>query len=212
MSGVFRQFGLQRVMDEEELCDAARVLSMVRPPGGNRVAIVSPAGGYSVMATDEVEEPDAATPLVMARLSRKTVAAIRAVAPSFASMHNPVDLTANATDDRTIATLTAVLADSGVDAVLCMTLFAPPGLSDGIIRRIAGLAGETQKPIIVVAQFGPFTNGHISRLYDHGVVGLPSVSRGVRAVRWLVERANIQERLGQNPRLSACLRPKTGVQ
>ncbi len=195
VNGAFRQFGLQRVFDEEQLCDAARVLSVVQPPHGNRVAIVSPAGGYSVMATDEVEAADTLVPLTMATLSAKTVAAIRAVAPPFASAHNPVDLTASATDDMTIAALAAVLEDEGVDITLCITLFAPHGISDGLIRRIAGLTSEATKPVVVVAQFGPFTDGHISRLYDHGIVGFPSVSRGVRAVRWLVERADIQARL-----------------
>jgi acyl-CoA synthetase (NDP forming) len=201
VTGAFRQYGLQRVYDEEQLCDAARVLSMVRPPDGNRVAIVSPAGGYSVMATDAVTDPLDPVPLAMARLSQPTEKVIRRLAPSFASARNPVDLTGNATDDMTMAALEAVLADPGVDILLSMTMFAPPGISDGIIRRIAGLATHTPKPIIVVSQFGPFTDGHIRRLYDHGVIGYPSVARGVRAVRWLVERAGIQARLaGKRPR------------
>ncbi|MBI2906309.1 MAG: CoA-binding protein [Chloroflexi bacterium] len=199
IDGAFRQFGLQRVSDEEQLCDAARVLSEVAPPRGNRAAIVSPAGGYSVMATDEVERPDAPVALTMSRLSRKTEATIRSVAPPFSSMRNPVDLTASATDDMTIAALSAVLEDEGVDIVLCMALFAPPGISDSLIRRIAGLASGATKPVIVVAQFGPFTDGHISRFHDYGVLGYPSVARGVRAMRWLVERAQIQARLSPGP-------------
>ena len=196
VNGAFRQFGIQRVFDEEQLCDAARVLSVVPPPRGNRVAIVSPAGGYSVMSTDEIETADTLVPLTMAGLSGKTEAAIRAVVPAFASTQNPVDLTASATDDMTIATLAAVLEDEGVDIILCIALFAPLGISDRLIRRIAVLASDATKPVIVVTQFGPFTNGHISRLYDHGVVGFPSVARGVRAVRWLVERTQIKTRLG----------------
>jgi acyl-CoA synthetase (NDP forming) len=195
ITGAFRQYGLQRVYDEEQLCDAARVLSMVKPPEGNRVAIVSPAGGYSVMATDAVTDPSDPVTLTMAHLSPRTENQIRRRAPSFASTRNPVDLTGNATDDMTIATLEAMVADSGVDIILCMTMFAPPGISDGIIRRMAGLATQTPKPIIAVSQFGPFTDGHIHRLYDHGVVGYPSVARGVRAVRWLVERAAIRKHL-----------------
>lgn len=200
VNGAFRQFGIQRVFDEEQLCDAARVLSVVPPPRGNRVAIVSPAGGYSVMATDEIEATDTLVPLTMAKLSRKTEAAIRAVVPPFASTQNPVDITASATDDMTIASLAAVLEDEGIDIALCIALFGPRGISDRLIRSLAILANDAAKPVVAVIQFGPFTNGHISRLYDHGVVGFPSVARGVRAVRWLVERAQIQERLSAQPR------------
>ncbi len=195
VDGAFRQFGIQRVFDEEQLCDAARVLAAVPPPRGNRVAIMSPAGGYGVMATDEVEIPHTFASLAMATLSRKTENAIRAATPSFASAQNPVDLTTGATDDMTISVLSALLDDDGVDIVLCIALFAPPGISDGLIRRIAYLVTDAPKPVIVVTQFGPFSNGHISRLYDHGVIGFPSVARGVRAIRWLVERAQIQTRL-----------------
>ena len=195
VDAAFRQYGIQRAFDEEQLCDAARVLSVVQPPSGNRVAIISPGGGYGVMATDEVEAAGNAVPLVMATLSGKTETAIREVVPPYASVHNPVDLSTAATDDITITAVSAVLEDDGVDIVLCMALFAPPGISDGLIRRIGILVSDASKPVIVVSQFGPFSDGHISRLYDHGVIGYPSVARGVRAVRWLVERAQIEERL-----------------
>ena len=72
VDGAFRQFGIQRVADEEQLCDAARVLSVVPPPHGNRVAVISPAGGYAVMSTDEIEMPDHIVPLRMAKFSRAT--------------------------------------------------------------------------------------------------------------------------------------------
>jgi acyl-CoA synthetase (NDP forming) len=191
VDGAFRQFGIQRVYDEEQLCDAARVLSVVKPSQGNRVAVMSPAGGYGVMATDEIELPDN-VPLVMAKLSEKTETAIHSSLPSFASVHNPVDLTTSATDDITVAVLSALLEDDTVDIILCMALFAPAGMSDGLIRKLAGVVNTARKPVIVVSQFGPFTNGYISRLYDYGVVGYPSIVRGVRAVRWLVERGRIQ--------------------
>ncbi len=191
VGGAFRQHGVQRVFDEEQLCDAARVLSMARIPKGNRVAVISPAGGYGVMATDYIEATDNHVPLTMAKLSDNTVERIRQVAPLFASLNNPVDLTASATDDMTVETLRAVVDDPGVDVVMCMALFAPPGITDGLIRRVSALAAEIDKPLVLVAQFGPFTYGHLTRFHDHGVIGYPSVARAVRAVRCLVERAQI---------------------
>jgi acetate---CoA ligase (ADP-forming) len=196
VGGAFRQYGIQRAFDEEQLCDAARVLAMAPVPRGRRVAVVSPAGGYGVMATDYIEAADPIVPLAMAKLSPKTEARLKEVAPAFGSIHNPIDLTASATDDMTIEALRAVADDDGVDLVLSMALFAPPGITDGLISRIAGLAADVAKPIILVAQFGPFTNGHLSRFHDHGVVGFPSVARGVRAARALVERAQVRQKLG----------------
>jgi acetate---CoA ligase (ADP-forming) len=187
IDGAFRQFRIQRVFDEEQLCDAARVLSIVKPPAGNRVAVISPAGGYGVMATDAIETPDV-IPIAMARLSAETQAAIRTRLPSFASTQNPVDLTTSATDDITLDVVSTILRDEGVDIILCIALFAPSGMSDGFIRKLASVANEARKPIIVVSQFGTFTNSFLSRLYDYGVVGYPTVARGIRALRYLVGR------------------------
>jgi acyl-CoA synthetase (NDP forming) len=154
---------------------------------------MSPAGGYAVMATDEIEIADR-VPLRMARLSESTLGLLRTIAPPFASVRNPVDLTTNATDDMVIRALNALLKDDGVDMVLCVAMFAPPGITDGLIRRIAGVDNEARKPVIVVCQFGPFTDGDIRRFYDLGIIGYPSVARGVRALRWLEERREIEGR------------------
>ncbi len=193
LDGLFRQFGIQRAFDEEQLCDAARIMAASRLPKGNRVAVMSPAGGYGVMATDEIETGNG-THLVMAKLSPETENAISKTLPGFASVHNPVDLTTAATDDITAAVLSDLIKDSGVDIVLVVAFFAPMGMSDGLIRKMAGILQESEKPIVVVSQFGPFTNGHISRFFDYGVIAYPSVVRSVRAIRSLVERAWIVKR------------------
>ncbi len=194
IGGAFRQFGIQRAFDEEELCDASRVLSAIPPPRGNRVAIISPAGGYGVMATDEIELPDNII-LQIAQFSDATKKALEIIAQRFASVRNPVDLTASVTDDMVINALSAVLSDERVDIVLCVTMFAPRGISDGLIRRIASIENPKKKPIIIVCQFGPFTDGHIRRFYDLGIIGFPSVPRAVRAIRSLVERRQILNNL-----------------
>ena len=190
MDGVFHQFGIHRVFDEEQLCDAARVMGMGQLPKGNRVAVMSPAGGYGIMAADEVEMENS-IPLAMAILSPETENAIRRVLPSFASVRNPVDLTTAATDDITVGTLLELTKDDNVDIILVVAFFAPMGMSDGLIRKMAEIISECEKPVIVVSQFGPFTNGHISRFYDYEVIGYPNVVRSIRAIRWLVEQAMI---------------------
>jgi acyl-CoA synthetase (NDP forming) len=191
IGGAMRQFGVQRVFDEEQLCDAARILSSVPPPRGPRVAVVSPGGGYGVMATDYLETPDPVVQLEMAELSETTRQRIAAMAPAYASLKNPVDLTAVATDDLTIEALRALLDDDGVDMVLCFALFAPPGISDALVHRIATLRWESDKPIVLVVQYGPFTDGLLRRFYDGGVVGFPSTARAVRGLRWLWQRSEV---------------------
>jgi acyl-CoA synthetase (NDP forming) len=199
VSGAFRQYGIQRAFDDEELCDAAKVLSCLPPSRGNRVAVVTAAGGFGVMCTDYVEGDSARVLLRMAELSPQTVSGIQAAAPAFASCHNPVDLTAAVTNDVFERALAALLDDPGVDIVICIAFFAPHAVTDRLIDGIASACRGTSKPVLVFTEYGPFTDTYLKEFYRKGVIGFPSLSRTVRAARFLVERGLILDSLGNGP-------------
>lgn len=199
VDGAFRQFGVQRVFDDEELCDAAKTLSMLKPAKGNRVAIITPAGGYGVMGADHVETARGRVELRMATLEQATQDRIREATLPFAACRNPVDITASADDAMFGAGLDALIDDPNVDIIICTAFFAPPAITDGLIDEIARRVSEGKKPIIAFTQYGPFTDDYLRRFHEKGVVGFPSISRAVRAARYLVERSAILEALGAKP-------------
>lgn len=199
VNGAFRQYGIQRVIDDEELCDASKGLAMLPPAQGPRVAVLTPAGGFGVMCADYVEAGQRGVPLSMATLAPQTVRNIREATFPFAACENPVDLTASADDGMFGRSLDALLEDDGVDIVICTAFFAPPAISDGLIQEIANRARRSSKPIITFTQYGPFTDLYLRRFHDVGVVGFPSISRAVRAARFLVERARILAALEEHP-------------
>jgi acetate---CoA ligase (ADP-forming) len=196
-SGAFRQFGIISALDDEELCDAAKALSHLPAARGNRVAVLTPAGGYGVMCTDYVESRMRGVTLSMARLAAETMDRIRAASFPFASCRNPVDLTASADDAMFGRSIDALLDDPGVDILICIAFFAPPEISDGLIAEIASRAERSRKPILVFTQYGPFTDGYLRRFHEAGVIGFPSIRRTVRAASLLVERAEILAALGE---------------
>lgn len=191
VGGALRQYGLQRVFDDEELCDTSKTLSMLPPAPGHRVGVLTPAGGFGVMCADHIEAEWRGIPLTMAQLSPETVRRIREATFPFAACENPVDLTASADDGMFGNSLKALLADDGVDLVICSAFFAPPAISDDLVAVIADKARHSPKPVITVTQYGPFTDLYLRRFHDAGVVGFPSIARAVRAARALVERARI---------------------
>lgn len=191
VDGAFRQFGIQRVSDDEELCDASKVLSLCKPTLGNRVAVITPAGGYGIMCTDYIEKDDARAGLQMAEIRQETRERIKKKTFAFASCRNPIDLTASANDQMFLAALDALLDDPGVDIVICNTFFAPPGISNNLITEIAERTRSSEKPILVFTNYGPFTDRHLKEFFEAGVAGYASVNRVVRAARFLVERARI---------------------
>jgi len=197
VGGAFRQYGIQRAIDDEELADAARVLSLIKPPLGNRIGVITGAGGYGVMCADYIEEPRRRAGLEMANFSGETSARLKEVNLPFASIHNPVDITASAGDEIYLQTLDALLDDPNTDIVICISFFAPPSITDNLIGKIARRVQEGRKPIVVFTQFGPFTDEYLKRFYRAGVPGYPSILRTVRAVRFLVERGEILRTQGE---------------
>ena len=57
----FRRAGLVRVLDLDELFDAAETLGRIRPFAGNRLAIVTNGGGLGVLAVDRLTDLGAAS-------------------------------------------------------------------------------------------------------------------------------------------------------
>ena len=197
ISGALKQFGIQRVYDDEEFCDATKVLSMLSGALGNRVAVLTAAGGYGVMCTDFIEKKDMRAPLKMAKLSKDTQKRIKEATFPFTACENPVDITASADDRMFSQSLDALIEDDGVDIIICIAFFAPPGISENLIDIIADKIKKSDKPIIVFTKYGPFTDNRIKNLYTAGVAAYPSVGRVVRAARFLVERTKIKQRFDQ---------------
>lgn len=114
------QCGVIRVDSVEELFDMAMAFGQLPVPKGNRVAVVTNAGGPGIIITDACE----ALGLSVAELSAETQARLRENLPDEASVRNPVDMIATATPDSYRLALEAVLADPNVDAAIAA--FVPP--------------------------------------------------------------------------------------
>ena len=115
---LLKQSGIIRVNSILELFEVAQVFTHCPLPKGNKVAIVTNAGGPGIMATDAICEFG----LEIAQLSEKTTQTLRANLPPAASVRNPVDMIASANINDYRATLETVLDDENVDAVMVINL------------------------------------------------------------------------------------------
>ncbi|HSJ25688.1 MAG TPA: acetate--CoA ligase family protein [Longimicrobiales bacterium] len=114
------QCGVLRVDTVEQLFDMAMAFGHLPVPEGNRVAVVTNAGGPGIIITDSCE----ANGLSVAELSPKTQSRLRQNLPDEASVRNPVDMIATATPESYRLALEAVLADPNIDAAIAA--FVPP--------------------------------------------------------------------------------------
>ena len=144
VDALFEQCGILRVTTVEELLNLSVALSHQPIPRGDRVAIITNAGGPAVMATDAVVRLG----LRMAELSEQTRGAMRQVLSPAASVHNPVDMVASGGPTQYRSVMGALLADPGVDALL--VIYVPPLMIDtqAVLEAIAGVAATADKTIL----------------------------------------------------------------
>ncbi len=88
----FRQAGVVRANSIESLFNYSIAFAYQPLLRGNRIAVVTNAGGMGVMATDAVERAG----LKMARLAPETINALLRDAPEIASALNPIDVRGDA--------------------------------------------------------------------------------------------------------------------
>jgi acetate---CoA ligase (ADP-forming) len=141
------QCGVTRVDTVEELFDMAMAFGTLPRPGGNRVGIVTNAGGPGIIIADACESEG----LQVAELTEKTMARLRAVVPEEASVRNPVDMIATATAERYRQVLEIVLEDEGVDAAIAA--FVPPlGVRQEDVAQsiVAAASGHPDIPVLAV--------------------------------------------------------------
>ena len=121
---------------------------------------------------------------------------IKQKALRFASVTNPVDLTASADTMMMAETLAALEEDPAVGIIFCIAFFAPPKIGRGLIEILAEHRSKTKKPLVVFVAYGPFTDEIAYTLYQKGVTAFTSLSRAVRAMDALAQRGHYLKRLG----------------
>lgn len=122
----FKRAGIVRVNEIADLFNAAEVLGTQPLPKGNRVAIITNAGGPGVMASDALIGFGGQ----LAKLSPKTIDNLNGVLPTFWSHGNPIDVLGDASPDRYRAAMDAALNDENVDGILI--IFTQQAVSDAI--------------------------------------------------------------------------------
>lgn len=185
VAAALRSAGAVQVRTMGELLVAARVFSTLSHPGGNRIAIVTNAGGPGILAADAL----AALPLTLARLTEKTEGRLRKVLPAVASIANPIDVLGDADPARYTAALRLLLADPNVDAVLA--LVTPQAMTRplAVAQTFAALRRRfPQKPLVTSLLGGAKVAKPRRWLCEHNVVTFETPEQAASALSLLWQR------------------------
>lgn len=149
------QLGVVVASDIEELFLFAKAFSKVKKIRGDKVVIVSNAGGPAVAATDSVVENG----LSLAELSQSTQDSLTKVLQSGSSIKNPVDLLGDAVAIDYQKAIQIVADDKNVDAILVL---ATPQSNTPISDIATDIAKtKSKKPI-----FASFIGGEAVTIAD----------------------------------------------
>jgi acyl-CoA synthetase (NDP forming) len=144
VDALFRHAGAIRTASIEEMFDVAMLLDRQPLPAGNRVAILTNAGGPGILAADACEGHR----LHVTPLQESTVAELRAYLPAAAGFNNPIDMLATATAEHYARAMRGLLADPNVDAVLA--IFIPPlvTVAADVAAAMREVARTAAKPVL----------------------------------------------------------------
>ena len=146
VDALFAQAGVVRCDGLGELLDTARLLVDQPLPAGSRLAVIGNAGGVNVLATDDADAAGLSVPELPAALR----AQLAELAPTAATVANPIDLGAAANPAAMAGAIRAVAGSGAVDAVL--VAFAATLANDvpGVLAGIAEAADAVDLPVAVV--------------------------------------------------------------
>ncbi len=136
VDALFEQVGVIRTETLAELLDVASLLATQPLPEGNRVGIVTNAGGPGVMCADACEGAGLEVP----ELPEEMLASLREFLPPEAGLLNPVDMIATASADHYRETIRALAAYEGIDALV--VIFIKP-----LLTRPEDVAGAIQEAV-----------------------------------------------------------------
>ena len=120
VDAVLNQFGVLRADDLYDMFNTAKGFEEFPLPQGNKVAVLTNAGGPAILIVDTLEKNN----LSLAELTEKTKTTLREIVPPQGSVNNPVDLLPGGTAEQYKQVNKILVDDENVDAVI--SIFVEP--------------------------------------------------------------------------------------
>jgi acetyltransferase len=161
----FKQSGIIRAQSMQALFSYAMAFASQPLPRGARLAIITNSGGPGILAADACDRSS----LHLSPIRKETADRLREFLPPTASVYNPIDIIGDASHERYEKTLSVVLKDEFIHAVLI--LLTPTASVDptAVARSIVKLTRDADKPIMTSFMGEKKVRAARKILQDHGI-------------------------------------------
>ncbi|MGB3246692.1 MAG: acetate--CoA ligase family protein [Sulfitobacter sp.] len=184
-SALMRQHGIVEVDDLDELIDTAALFERAGIARRGGICVYSFSGGTAALAADMV----GSVGLTLSELAVDTRAGLRALAPSYAAVENPVDLTTQVftQDTLNLDCLSLVARDPATDVVLVPIPADYGPITDRSADDMVALAPGCPALLVPVWMSGYRAAGY-DTLNAAGLAPFRSLGKAVTALKRLIWR------------------------
>lgn len=180
----FKRSGVIRAENIEALFDYALAFTFQPLPAGDRIAVITNAGGPGIMAADATES----LKLRMVAPSEATRESLRKVLPAAAAVGNPIDVIGDADPDRYIRAFEQVQKDPNFDGVLVVV--TPQNMTRPLeLAEKLAAAHDGTKPLLTAFMGGNAVTPARERLMELGIPNYPAPARAVAAFKAMADYA-----------------------
>ncbi len=145
VNAMMNQCGIIRVENIDEMFATASALQKFSLPKGNRVAVITNAGGPAILCVDECDKNQ----LKLSDLSNETIEKLKQILIPEASFNNPIDMLPGAATEVYKQATEIVLEDKNVDAAI--VIFVEPVMIDSfeVISALSSVQKKSTKPVLI---------------------------------------------------------------
>jgi acetyltransferase len=180
----FKRSGVIRAETFEALFDYALAFSFQPIPAGDRVCVITNAGGPGIMAADAAEQMG----LKMVAPSEASKEKLKAVLPPTAAFGNPVDVIGDADPERYVKAFEILQEDENIDAFVIVS--TPQNMTKPLeLAEKISQANKGTKPVLTSFMGGEEVEKAKVRLMELGIPNYPAPDRAVAALKAMCDYA-----------------------
>ncbi len=204
LDAAFRRVGVLRVNSIADIFYMSEVLAKQPRPKGNRLGIVTNAGGPGVLATDALIQGGGE----LADVSGGTMEALNQILPAAWSHNNPFDILGDAEPERYAKSLEICAKDPNIDGLL--VVMTPQGMTNPtqIAEHLKPYAKGLGKPVLASWMGGNTVAAGEDILNQCGIPSFAFPDTAVRAFNYMWKYAYNLKGIYETPVLGATTQPK----
>lgn len=182
----FKQTGVIRAKTIKDLFNFAIAFAHQPLPKGNKIVIITNAGGPGIMASDACEENQ----MQLTKIDIQTVEILKSFLPSASNFYNPVDVLGDALADRYGKTFEIILKDKNVNAII--VILTPQAMTQGLetAKALVNAIKESCREIPVLTSFmgGAEIKEGVDYLNKNGIPNFTIPEEAVQALRVMIDQ------------------------